>query len=52
MSDKILDPIITTLSKYYQEPKIKPPLDNDPDKDGKPTDHKIVVAYPVTKFII
>ena len=44
---KILDPIITTLSKFYQSPVCLPPLDNDPDKNGAPSDHKIVFMKPV-----
>ena len=44
---KILDPIITTLSKFYQSPVCLPPLDNDPDKNGSPSDHKIVFMKPV-----
>ena len=44
---RILDKIITTLSKYYQEPIILPPLDNDPDKNGKPSDHNIVVMSAI-----
>ena len=44
---KILDPIITTLSKFYQPPVCLPPLDNDPDKDGSPSDHKIVFMKPI-----
>ena len=39
---KMLDPIITTLSKYNQTPVCLPPLDNDPDKTGVPSDHMIV----------
>ena len=46
-TEKVLDTIITTLSAMYQEPKVLPPLDKDPDKDGKPADHKIVVMQPV-----
>ena len=38
----ILDPILTTLSSYYQVPECLNPLDSDPDKNGKPSDHKIV----------
>ena len=38
----ILDKIITTLHAYYQPPEIQPPLENDPDKNGKPSDHRIV----------
>ena len=35
------------MSNYFQEPDILPPLDNDPDKNGKPSDHKIVVMKPI-----
>ena len=48
--DKILDPIITTLSKFYQKPEIKPPLDNDLGNNGKPTDHKTVYMVPITNI--
>ena len=44
----ILDKIITTLHKYYQVPQIKPPLDNDPDKTGKPSDHTFVEMTPIS----
>jgi hypothetical protein len=44
---KILDPIITTLSRYYQSPICLPPLDNDPDKNGSPSDHMIVFMKPI-----
>ena len=44
---KILDPIITTLSKYFQSPVCLPPLDNDPDKNGSPSDHMIVHMVPI-----
>ena len=40
---RILDPIITTLSGYYQKPECLPPLDADPDTNGKPSDHLMVV---------
>ena len=43
----ILDPIITTLSKYYQSPVCLPPLDADPDQTGAPSDHMIVFMEPV-----
>ena len=39
---RILDPIITTLSVFYQKPICLPPLDPDPDKNGSPSDHLIV----------
>ena len=38
---KMIDPIITTLSKYYQTPVCLPPLDNDPYKDGSPAGNMI-----------
>ena len=45
---KLLDPIITTLSVYYQRPLCLEPLDADPDKKGKKADHRIVVAKPIS----
>ena len=47
---RLLDPIITTLANFYQTPEILPPLDNDPNKDGKPSDHSIVVAEPISEI--
>ena len=44
---RILDPIITTLSTFYQKPVCLPPLDNDPDKDGSPSEHLIVYMKPI-----
>ena len=44
---KILDPIITTLSGLYQVPECLPPLDSDPDKDGRPSDHLMVLMSPI-----
>ena len=43
----LLDPIQTTLSNYYQVPQCLDPLDPDPDKNGKKSDHRIVLAKPV-----
>ena len=45
---RLLDPIITTLSKFYQTPKCLPPLDPDPDCDGKPSDHLMVLMIPIS----
>ena len=45
---RILDPIITTLSGYYQKPECLPPLDADPDTNGKPSDHPMVVMPPLS----
>ena len=44
---RLLDPIITTLAKYYQVPQVLPPLDPDPDCNGKPSDHMMVVFTPI-----
>ena len=32
--DVTLDPVITTLGRFYQSPVTKPPLNNDEDKEG------------------
>ena len=48
--ESMLDPIITTLSKYYQEAQVLQPLDSDPGKKGKPSDHKIVKVLPISSF--
>ena len=45
---RILDPIITTLSGFYQEPMCLPPLDADPDSNGKPSDHLMVFMLPLS----
>ena len=45
--DAILDTIISTLGMYYLSPCTMPPLDNDDDKDGKPSDHLIVLMRPI-----
>ena len=48
--DKILDNIITDLSKFYQIPECLPPLDADENSGGKPSDHKIVVMEPISSL--
>ena len=45
---RLLDPIITTLWKFYQKPECLPPLDPDPDSNGKPSDHLMVLMTPIT----
>ena len=45
--DATLDTIISTLSTYYQQPFTLPPLENDSNKNGKPSDHLIVVWKPI-----
>ena len=49
--DAMLDPIFTTLSKFYQSPVAKPPLDNDPNNNGKPSDHNIIVMNPINNTL-
>ena len=45
--ESLLDTIITTLSSFYQEPICVDPLDVDNDKQGKKSDHKIVIMKPI-----
>ena len=47
--DAKLDKIITTLSKFYLVPTTLPPLDNDVDGKGKPSDHLIVIMMPISQ---
>ena len=47
---RILDPIITTLSNFYQVPKCLPPLNADPTSLGKPSDHLMVVMEPISEI--
>ena len=44
--DKILDPIITDLHTFYQDPTIEEPLDADTDA-GEASDHKMVLMVPL-----
>ena len=46
----ILDPVITTMSKFYQEPVCLEPLDVDEDKNGSKSDHRIVVVRPINSI--
>ena len=45
---RILDPILTTMSKFYQTPVCLPPLDPDPESNGSPADHLMVEMRPIT----
>ena len=47
---RILDPIITTLSDLYQLPECLAPLDADPESNGKPSDHLMVVMEPISQI--
>ena len=46
----ILDPVITAMSKFYQEPVCLEPLDVDEDKNGSKSDHRIVVVRPINSI--
>ena len=46
--DRILDNIITDMSKWYQVPQCLPPLAADPGTGGKPSDHLTVVMEPIS----
>ena len=35
------------MLKFYQPPITKPPIENDQDKEGKPSDHLVVLMYPI-----
>ena len=45
-----LDKIITTLSEFYLPPTSLPPLDNDIDGNGKPSDHLIIEMRPINSL--
>ena len=47
--DATLDKIVTTLSKFYHPPTSLPPLDNDIEGNGKPSDHLIIVMRPISQ---
>ena len=49
--DAILDPIITSLAKYYCEPVTKPPISNDQGNGGKPSDHLVVLMHPLSSVL-
>ena len=42
-----LDSVITTLASYYHPLLCLPSLDPDPDTNGKPSDHRIVLVRPI-----
>ena len=44
--EKVLDIIVTNLSRYYSEPVIVPPLHPDTPGHGAPSDHNGVVVTP------
>ena len=46
--DATLDVIITNLPSLYHPPVTLPPLDNDDNQSGKPSDHLIVVMEPLS----
>ena len=44
----MLDPILTTMSKWYQKPICLPPLDPDPFSNGSPSDHMMPLMIPIS----
>ena len=48
--DRILDPIISTLGKWYNEPVTKPPINANPE-NGKPSDHLVVLMLPLSSTL-
>jgi hypothetical protein len=48
--DTTLEKIVTTLSKFYLPPVSLPPLDNDEEGNGKPSDHFIIVWRPIRQL--
>ena len=48
--DAILDPIITTLGKWYLPPITRPPI-NPNVGDGKPSDHLVVLMLPLASTL-
>ena len=38
------------MGKYYQKPEVLPPLDNDPNKNRSPSDHKIIKMKPISNI--
>ena len=49
--DAILDPIISTLGKWYLEPVTKPPINADEGGKGKPSDHLVVLMQPLVSAL-
>ena len=47
--DATLDKILTTLSTFYLSPTSLPPLDNDTEGNGKPSDPLIIVMKPTVR---
>ena len=43
----MLDPVMSTLGRFYQQPVCLPPLNPDPDSCGRPSDHFIVLMKPI-----
>ena len=46
--DAILDVIITNIAALYNSPVTLPPLENDDDLSGAPSDHMIVIMRPIS----
>ena len=44
---KVLDVLLTNLSKYYNVPTVVPPVTADDPNHGSPSDHSPVIAVPL-----
>lgn len=45
-NNRVLDVIITDMKELYYPPFVKPPLENDDDLQGEPSDHNTVFLIP------
>ena len=48
--DRMLDPIISTLGRWYNAPVTKPPI-NPNTETGKPSDHQVVLWRPLASAL-
>ena len=48
INGKILDVLITNLSRFYNSPIIAPPIDPDDPENAKPSNHSVPVSLPHT----
>ena len=49
--DRMLDPIITTMARYFEEPVTMPPINPNPNSKGKPSDHLVVLMRPISSSL-
>ena len=49
--DRMLDPIITTMARYFEEPVTIPPINLNPNSKGKPSNHLVVLMRPISSSL-